>query len=131
MKNDYPYLPGILAEIAEAAGLPAALALAEKFGGSQVYIPGKPPEWLIVLVGSEAAEKISAHFRVRQAGDRLLIPLGPNNFYAKARRRAAEMTAQGASAREIALALGIHERSVKRARASARRRGACQQGSLF
>ena len=113
----YAWLPGLLAEI---AGLEAALALAEAKGGTRAYFPAfaKPDHWLTQCVGYEAAVKICDHFRVGHAsGYRELIPLGPATSLAKRRRMIARLTGEGVSADKIARQLGVHERSVRRARA--------------
>lgn len=62
----YDWLPPLLAEIAEVAGLDAALALAEARGGSRITIPARPrpDHWFAQTVGMEAAEKIAAFYRV-------------------------------------------------------------------
>lgn len=128
------YLPAVLAEIADAAGLPAALAIADHCGGTKTHLPGRAPEghWLVELVGREAADKICNHFRSRDGGVTLRIPLGPKGFYNQARRRAEEMIEQGKSSRAIASALGIHQRSVERYRARAKDIGKdSRQGRLF
>lgn len=142
--SDYHYLPGILREIADVAGLPAALAIAEKKGGARAHIPARAPNghWLPQLVGRDAADKICAYFRRREitdgvertslkAGTYLLIPLGPKNFYAKARRRVVELTAEGWPREEVARRLGIHVRSVQRYRARMRDEADGPQGRLF
>ena len=53
--EDFSYLPGALAEIASVAGLVAALAIAEKWGGARAYFPARVSEghWLVDLVGRE------------------------------------------------------------------------------
>jgi hypothetical protein len=131
--SDYHYLPGILREIADVAGLPAALAIAEVKGGTRVHFPARAPDghWLPELVGREAADKLCAYFRTRataQGGTRPtvnggvyeLVPLGPKNFYARARRKAAELTAQGMTRERVAAQLGVHMRTVQRYRARER-----------
>ncbi|WP_210332650.1 helix-turn-helix domain-containing protein [Methylosinus sp. H3A] len=142
--SDYHYLPGILREIADVAGLSAALAIADKKGGARTFFPARAPDghWLPQLVGREAADKICTYFRRRDrtdgverasldAGTYMLIPLGPKNFYAKARRRAVELTAEGWSREEVARRLGIHIRSVQRYRGRMRDETDGPQGSLF
>ena len=54
----YDWLPPLLAEIAEVAGLDAALALASARGGSRITIPAHPraDHWFARAVGMEAAQ---------------------------------------------------------------------------
>lgn len=140
----HPYLPGILAEIADAAGLGAALAIAEAKGGARAHFPAHAGDdhWLTRLVGREAADKICAHLRTyahssRGAGAYLDVPLGPKNFYARARRAAEDMTAQGVPREEVARRLGVSMRMVQRTRARLRQSGDAgdagdrRQGKLF
>jgi hypothetical protein len=117
MRDDYHYLPGVLHEIATIAGLPAALALAEKYGGTRVHFPSRAPDghWLEQLVGREAADKLCAHFRSRgRGGYSVEIPLGPKNFYMKARRLTVELKEQGVSGYETARRIGVSSRTVRR-----------------
>lgn len=39
--SDFDWLPGVLAEIAEAAGVEAALRISQAHGGHRVYIPAQ------------------------------------------------------------------------------------------
>ena len=119
----YTYLPGILAEIADAAGLPSALLVAEAKGGIRAHFPAqaRAGHWLTKLVGQAAADKICAHFRTgNRAGFYALVPLGPKNFHQKARRSAEDLTRNGVPREEVAARLGIHMRTVQRARARMR-----------
>jgi len=132
--NDYHYLHGILREIADVAGLPAALAIAHEKGGTRVHFPARAGDahWLPRLVGREAADKLCAHFRsTADGGIYLLVPLGPKNFYARARRRCVELTEAGKTREEVARELGIHMRTVQRHRARMRDEGDKRQGRLF
>ncbi|WP_319774454.1 helix-turn-helix domain-containing protein [Breoghania sp.] len=123
---DYSYLPDILAQIAGTAGLDAALKLAAERGGQTVYIPSHatPGHWLTDIVGLQAAIKICDHFRVRNSGARLLIPIARKS---SAQRTLVKALENGASAREAAAAAGVHERTAFRAR----RRLKSKQGELF
>ncbi len=108
------HLPPKLNEIAEVAGLVAAVAIAEARGGTRVHFPARAPDghWLVELVGREAADKLCEHFRARPAGgSEVLIPVGPKNFYARARRRALELRGAKPVA-QIALDLGVTQRVV-------------------
>lgn len=76
-------LPGVLGEIADVAGIPAALAIADQVGGTRINIPAraKDDHWLVQTVGREAADQICDYFRTlsaehREAGARhIVIPL--------------------------------------------------------
>lgn len=134
-KASWPELPALLAEIAEVAGIDAALAIAEAKGGQSVIVPTRlrADHWLSVAVGQDKAEIISRHFTSGHRRQELVIPLGPSgSFLAERRRRArliAEANARGASANQIAQEAGITERSVRRFRAKIRGDGG--QGQLF
>jgi hypothetical protein len=134
----YTWLPEVLAEIAEAAGLDAALKVAEACGGTRKRFPAHVPpgrHWLTDCVGRPAAETICNHFRQGSGSGRfrgvyLLIPRGPTGAVATARRRLAQALHDGKSAAEAAQASGMTERSAYRARAR-NRRGDDKQGRLF
>ncbi|SBW13047.1 conserved hypothetical protein [uncultured Alphaproteobacteria bacterium] len=122
-------LPGVLGDIAEVAGVSAALQVAAARGGRVAYIPTPdhlPPEhWLVVAVGAEAAAAIAR----RLGGGALLIPLGPlggtrGRVWATIRAAIDE----GCSAPEAAARAGVHERTVRRHR---NRRDDEDQGKLF
>ncbi|TYC53806.1 hypothetical protein FMN50_13615 [Rhodobacterales bacterium] len=131
-------LPGLLGEIAAVAGLSAALAIAERVGGTRVSIPVRATEghWLVQTVGRETAEKICDHFRIlspegRESGAvHVVIPRGPAGCLAKARRRLARELDAGTSAREAARRAGLSERAAFRMRAR-HRGGDDSQGDLF
>jgi hypothetical protein len=132
----YSWLPELLAEIAEAAGLDAALKLAESHGGVRRHIPAQirnNEHWLVQCVGREAADKICAFYRHGSASGRLggayvMVPQGPAGTIASGRRRLAKALDDGKSAAEAARAAGFSERSAFRMRA---RRKDDKQGSLF
>lgn len=119
------WLPAKLAEIAQVAGLDAALRLAEARGGTEVYIPAHAPDghWLVEAVGREAADAICAHYAVgetQKSGWRMELPLGPVGTAAQIRRQVDRMISEGRSEREIALATGYTGRGVRMRKAKAR-----------
>jgi len=124
------YLPPLLNEIAEVAGLPAALKLCEDYGGREVYIPAKvgASHWLAQCVGLEAARAIVEHFSAHveneleesRHGARIMVPMGSRNFHAKARKRAAELLREGVSHSKTAEAVGVHTRTIERVAARER-----------
>ncbi|KZL19044.1 hypothetical protein [Pseudovibrio sp. Ad37] len=114
-------LPPVLNEIREVAGLPAALEIAHRFGGSRVFIPSYPSadNWLQETVGESAAKKICDHYRIINAGGRAMgiyieIPLGPTGQQASTHARVQQYLQEGLSADEVARRLGIHRRTVLR-----------------
>ncbi len=127
------WLPPVLKAIAEAGGLDAALAIAERHGGRRVLLPRRVEgrNWLVETVGQEPARKILERF----GPGRLDIPLGPAGSYSRMRRRINErydeLERRGASAAEIAADLGITERTVRLRRASRRALAKSAQKSLF
>lgn len=132
------WLPAILAEIAAVAGVEAALKLAEQYGGTRRVIPARlsPDHWLIQCVGREAALAIVERFVTRPPDGRpygveIVIPLGPTGSAAAVRRRLQQALDAGMTARDAALAAGVHERTVYRARRKMRQDGDDPQGSLF
>ena len=135
----YSWLPALLAEIADVAGLDAALALAASHGGCRVRIPAEVKSdrhWLARCVGREAADRICAHYRQgtgsgQMRGAYVLVPRGPTGAIASARRRLAQALANGASAAEAARIAGMTERTAYRQRSRVRAVEDDKQGSLF
>jgi hypothetical protein len=134
-------LPGILADIAEVAGLQAALALADQYGGTQVDIPrhAHDQHWLVRCVGREAADRICAHMTIMDADGRtrgargVLIPRGPMALMRKARRRLADEIRAGRSVRDASRIAGLSERTgwYVKAEIDGQRRRDPDQGDLF
>jgi hypothetical protein len=116
-------LPGVLAEIAEVAGEPAALIIATRFGGTRVYIPTQVDDKhaLVESIGREAAIKLCEHFTVDGRGQRLDIPLHFGRTYRELQcaiaKRVHELDDGTRSASAIARAIGITTRTVNRHRA--------------
>lgn len=105
----------ILATLAEKIGPEKTRLLLARRGGQEVYIPGPehltPDHWLMLIIGSEAAMKI-AHF---YQGEKMTLPLGPDGGSRNALHKAVlESAAAGTSVNQIALATGLHARSVRR-----------------
>lgn len=118
------HLPSLLNEIADVAGVAAALAIAEARGGTRVHFPAAAPpgHWLNALVGEDASKKLCAHFRTTaQGGVYLDVPLGPVSFYDRAKVLALDLRGK-ASASEAALQIGVSERSIYNWWADARAR---------
>lgn len=135
MSEELDELPPVLAAIAEAAGLDAALAIARQHGGTRVKVPtlATGTNWLTSLVGHQAAAAIIETLGPARAID---VPLGPEGlkggYYHMSRttfaRRIQELEERGATAPQIARALGVTERAVRMRRAARRQRA---MGDLF
>ncbi|ARE40893.1 phage-related hypothetical protein [Rhodovulum sp. P5] len=104
-----PHLPDSLIDVAETLGLRVALRLMQEFGGRDLRIPksARPGHPLVKALGEEDAARL-CHF----LGDAVIyIPHGR----AQGRRRSVdEMSAAGRTRGEIARALGLSERHVRR-----------------
>ena len=89
----YSWLPPVLAEIADIAGLDAAMALAEARGGQRVFIPASagPDHWLVRTVGETAASLICEHYRGGTNGETIDVPAGPASSYRKQARKIRQM----------------------------------------
>lgn len=126
-------LSGVLKEIAQVAGEPAAVLIAARVGGARVYIPAKVSDghWLVECVGREKAERLCRHFAVDGRGQRIDVPLGGGGAYPQLRRaiakRVHDLDRGNVSARKIAGEVGVTTRTVHRHR-RAHRGG---QGSLL
>lgn len=122
-------LPPVLRTIADAAGVTAALKLAQARGGTRIYVPHRVTDdhWLAELVGLAAAQEIARLY----AGENIDIPLGLTGSAQNARRAAREALDAGASVAQAARAAGITERTVYNLRSREGRRQNPDQGNLF
>lgn len=109
------FLPGVLAEIAEATSVEVAVKIAQAKGGRRVYIPARPAadHWLSQLVGHANALAIGKAIAPGFGGIDMLIPMGPSHSNAQRWRVMHELIDNGRSKREIAAACGVHERTVQ------------------
>ena len=100
----YSWLPPLLNEIADVAGVEAALALADARGGSRVSIPAKAADthWLVVTPGRDSADKTCEHFRSGYGGSVIDLPVGPSASANATRKKADQMIRDGVSADKIA-----------------------------
>lgn len=122
-------LPGVLREVAEAAGEPAALRLAHVYGGTKVYIPHRLPPGHAL---TEAAGRAAAEWLVKTyAGEILLVPLGPEADGRAKRAAIRERLRDGQPAQRIARELNCHVRTVERESARLRGAGDDRQLSLL
>lgn len=126
MRKGWPDLPPLLAEIAEIAGIDAALKIAELRGGQTVFFASRLSDhnWLVRAIGRERAEKLSQHFCSGRGRLKIDMPLGPTGSYAALRRRTAaivaEEAAKGGSENATARRAGVTNRTVRRHRARIR-----------
>lgn len=108
-----PALTGKLAEIAEVAGVAAALKLARELGGQELKLSAAKGGKLARIVGQTAASAIVEAFGV---GEKLTVPMAHLRG-ARARREAViRLVAQGLSSAKAAQAADVHERTARRAR---------------
>lgn len=133
----YAWLPEILAEIAEVAGLDAALGVAAARGGTAVYIPASAGDdhWLVKAAGRAGADAICRHFAfsadgVARHGADIVLPLGPRGSIPQIRAKVDRMILEKKSVSEIALACGMTSRSVERRKARQKREPSAQ-GTLL
>lgn len=119
--GDYSHLPGLLAEIAEAAGLDAAMKIAEAAGGRRMYfspVP-KPDSLLFQTVGAEAARKIGKTIAT-STGVELHVPHGPMGARARQWCLIRRMIEAGATVREIVRVTGVARSTVYKHKAACR-----------
>lgn len=122
-----------LDELIEVVGEPAALALVQAMGGTRFYVREHIPEDspIAEAIGLEAAQILASHIATGIGGLAVEIPRGPAGQMAQYRRRLLERAATpGLTESEIAREMGVHGRTVRRARARLRERDD-DQGSLF
>jgi len=123
----YGPLPAVLRGLADGCGIVAALALAKLLGGTRLKVPRRAREDHPVsqACGHEALEWLVAN----HGGCAIDIPFGPHHQYKMLGATVALMTANGASARDIALKLGVTDRTVREWRRQLRERDAPNAGA--
>lgn len=100
-------LPASLLDLAETLGIGVALRLMQQYGGTEVTFPQRPNKDLVALLGQETAEAV-CHFL---SGAEIYVPHGRAN---RRRGDVQDLEAKGRSRAEIARALGISQRHVRR-----------------
>jgi hypothetical protein len=128
------WLPVELRDLVEAAGLPAAIKLAEARPGERVFIPKSipPDHWIAATVGAAAATRIAR----RLGGSHLALPTSVHRGPRAARRACDAALAEGASINEAVRASGLSHRAVQwrkahKALPAANRRGLPKPPDLF
>lgn len=128
-------LPGVLAEIAVVTSTKVALRVAASVGGTRAYFPAKPnaEHWLSKLVGHAAALAIGQALAPAKGGLDILVPMGPQAREVARWRTMHRLIDNGLPKREIARAIGCHERVVQRHRnvEQPRVKQALAQGDFF
>lgn len=120
-------LPASLQAIADIVGAPAALKIAERWGGTRLYIPEQPGEDhdLSILIGIKAARALGEAY----AGERIEIPKADSWGRAMRDRIILESRANGQSQASVARAHRLTERHVRNIERGLE--GDDKQGDLF
>lgn len=109
-------LPQLLAAVEKAAGITAALKLAQDHGGTQISLSAARGSVLVKSVGADAAKAI-----VKALGHgRVLVPMATARGQQGRRAAAAEMLAKGATVSQVVQALDVHNRTAWRIKAKAK-----------
>ncbi|HEY2070693.1 MAG TPA: hypothetical protein VGG48_14140 [Rhizomicrobium sp.] len=106
------HLPDVLQIAFDAAGIDAAVRLAELLGGKSIYVPKKagPSHALVVAGGRKAADAIMAAYH----STRIQFPKGGN--LVRHIKAAEVLAAEGGSLSKAVDASGLHTRSISRLR---------------
>lgn len=100
--------------IAGVIGDDLALDLFRLRGGTEITIPKRVPgSWLARTVGEDAASLLLIEF----GPAKLTLPMAEGRGAGAARRKAKAMLAHGASVMDVALACGLHVRTIHKYRA--------------
>ncbi len=104
-------LPDNLKLLVEVAGLPAAIDLAQRLGGSEYTFPVRynPESSLVAVVGEEAAEKLIAYF----SGEKYYIPKGDRALRCARNREIEYKYENGQTGRDLAQEYRLTERQVR------------------
>lgn len=103
-------LTGLLGRIADVAGVKAALAVLEAYGGREMSLSAQPTAALASIVGAEAAAAIVQEIGV----GKVTIPMAHLRGQRGRREAAFRMLRSGAKIGEVVRAIDIHERTVYR-----------------
>ncbi len=103
-------LTGKLGEIADIAGVGAALKLVRALGGREIKLSARPNGKLARIVGAEAARAIVDAL----GAEKITVPMANLKGQAGRRAAAARLLDSGASISHVAGAVDIHERTAFR-----------------
>lgn len=101
-------LPSSIQDVAEALGLPIVIKLVRHFGGAEISIPKKMSAGhpLRVALGKEDAEALAGYL----GNSQIYVPMMKRSRV----RDVLALEAKGRNRTEIALALGMSQRHVRR-----------------
>jgi len=124
-----PYLPGVLALIADQVGLDVAVTLCKARGGREIYIAKHPAPGcaLAQIVGHANAQKL---YHLLGSG-KMLVPAGNFSGQTGRRQRIAALLDQGLSHAHIAAEVDVHIRTVERMSSELRGANVARQPDLF
>ncbi|AZV78716.1 hypothetical protein EBB79_13105 [Parasedimentitalea marina] len=124
-----PYLPGVLALIADEISVDLAVRLGKQRGGREVYLAKDPAPGcsLSKLVGQANAQKL---YKLLGSG-KILVPAGNISGQTGRRQRIAMLLDQGLSHSLIAAEVDVHIRTVERMSAELRCPKDQRQSDLF
>lgn len=122
----FHWLPGVLCELVESAGLDAVLRFADALGGTRLKVPKRIPDHhrLVELLGRRGADALTSLY----GGEEIDVPLGRQG---QQRRRCDEALARGLSADRAARASGLTWRTAYRRKRKLKARADDPQGRLF
>jgi hypothetical protein len=111
---DPDLLPSRVADLVRVVGLPVALKIVEKWGGTRIWIPKKAAEshWLCEAVGMDAFTKLCAAYGYSW----LEIDRCRAAIRATVETRIVREHDQGASSHELALRYGYTQRGIRKLR---------------
>lgn len=100
---------GLAAELVDLIGEPATLKLLAARGGTEITIPQRiDGSQLAGIVGHDAAMRMAEHF----GAGKLVLPTGSARGAGGRRAEAMRLLRRGHSLREVALACGLHTRTI-------------------
>lgn len=100
---------GLAADLVELIGEPAAMKLLAARGGTEITIPQRiDGSQLAGIVGRDAAMRMADHF----GAGRLVLPTGAARGAGARRAEAMRLLRRGHSLREVAMACGLHTRTI-------------------
>jgi len=105
---DLDLLPPTARDLAEAIGLDAALILVRRWQGARIWIPARPTQEWIELLGPEAAAALCRRYGL----ERIDVPRCVRLLRAARDRAIFAALESGQSANQAALAAGVTRRQI-------------------